>query len=52
MTRHPGCLPGDVVQQRRFPDAGLAAQDKRPAFTTSNGLNDPVEYGAFAPTPQ
>jgi hypothetical protein len=33
---------GDLVQQRRLSDAGLAAHHERSAFATSNGLNEPV----------
>jgi hypothetical protein len=41
---------GDVVEQRRLPHAGFAADDESPALAVANCLNEPVNYVAFSPS--
>jgi hypothetical protein len=43
-----GCPAGDVLQQCRFPDPGLTAQDQDHAVPAADSLQGVVQLMAFA----
>jgi hypothetical protein len=39
----------DVVEQRRLPHAGLAADHESPTLAITHGVDEPFEFVAFSP---
>jgi hypothetical protein len=46
-----GCRPGEVLEESRLADTGLASQEQRPALPQSDGREEVIEVGALSRTP-